>query len=111
MTAKSWSEIESKVVELERENTELKLQLKTQVVEWNRQHEKRRKAQLQVARLEIALERACEMIVKATAANKGSTGCRVCPLFVPGRACIWFLKQGVNGCAEGLVKYFKEASQ
>jgi hypothetical protein len=58
-----------------------------------------------------ALERACEMIVKAIAANKGSTGCRACPLFVPGIACIWFLKQGVNGCAEGLVKYFKEASQ
>ena len=122
MIAKSWPEIESKVAELERENAELITSFNELNREYAEDIEKQnvslsviniKAEQLKQENVELtqALERACEMIVKATAANKGSTGCRVCPLFVPGRACIWFLKQGVNGCAEGLVKYFKEAAQ
>jgi len=47
---------------LERENAELKQQLSVLSAEWNRQHEKRRKAQLQVTQLEHDLRRQQEVV-------------------------------------------------
>jgi len=110
MTAKSWAEVETKVMELERENAELKERVETLE---RIGHELNQLAKSAIERhgaiidknerMEQALERACEWMDDYI---DDKLDCEYCPLH--GNKCIDYKFSKDNGCKRALIRHFKE---